>query len=276
MLPEVQKSVREWTLTLPRELPLWELESRWTLNFLESDRRGQNSLDWGVLYVIGKLLELKCLKWACMTHLNIWNTSYGQKKGRESNWQFDFQPLKVGNRPDLLTYRWRATYCWKVLDKGYNFALDLILIVGLQKTLWAPKIAGVPSLGISRLPLGSLGTKCHLDVAFVERHRVYYKGEGSGFPQVRVVVSLVSSSYPWFVLTPKVLQLCTNHLVLVLCKPVWVVEACQFFLVPFRSFSTPFYPSKVLWAREHAPTPCSFDVSYLGLTFESLKQLGMH
>jgi hypothetical protein len=27
MLPKVQKNVREWTLTLPRELPLWELES---------------------------------------------------------------------------------------------------------------------------------------------------------------------------------------------------------------------------------------------------------
>ncbi len=25
------------------------------------------------------------------------------------------------------------------------------------------------------------GTKCHLDVGFVERHIVYYKGEGGGF-----------------------------------------------------------------------------------------------
>jgi len=36
--------------------------------------------------------------------------SYGQKKGRESNWQFDSRPLKVGNRPDSLVRRWRATY----------------------------------------------------------------------------------------------------------------------------------------------------------------------
>jgi len=28
----------------------------------------------------------------------------------------------------------------------------------------------------------------------MERHRVYYKGEGGGFPQVRAVVSLVSPS----------------------------------------------------------------------------------
>jgi len=53
---------------------------------------------------------------------------------------------------------------------------------------------GVLTLGISRLPFGSLKTKCHLDVSLVERHKVYYKGEGGGFPQVRAMVSLVSSS----------------------------------------------------------------------------------
>jgi hypothetical protein len=87
----MQKSVREWTLTLSRELPLWEFK------FSGSDCKGQNSLDWGVHYIIEKLLELTCLRWARMTHLDIWNISYGQKKGRESNWQFDSRPLKVRN-----------------------------------------------------------------------------------------------------------------------------------------------------------------------------------
>jgi hypothetical protein len=45
---------------------------------------------------------------------------------------------------------------------------------------------------ISKLPLGSPGTKNHLDVVPMERRKVYYKGEGGGFPQVRVVMSLVS------------------------------------------------------------------------------------
>jgi hypothetical protein len=44
------------------------------------------------------------------------------------------------------------------------------------------------------LPLRSPGTKCHLDVGLVERHKIYYKGEGDGFPQVRAVVSFVNSS----------------------------------------------------------------------------------
>jgi hypothetical protein len=51
-------------------------------------------------------------------------------------------------------------------------------------------------VGISGLPLGSLGTKCHLDMGLVERHIVYYKGEGDGFFQVWAVVSLVSSILP--------------------------------------------------------------------------------
>jgi hypothetical protein len=88
----------------------WELESKWTPKFSESDCRGQNLRDWGDHYIIRNLLELKCLKWARMTHLNTWNTSYGQKKGRESNYQFDCQSLKVKNRPDFFMCRWCATY----------------------------------------------------------------------------------------------------------------------------------------------------------------------
>ncbi len=163
--------------------------------------------------------------------------------------------------------KWHATYRWKALNKGYNFALNLIAIGVLHRKLWGPKVARVPTLAIWRLPRGSPWTKCHLDVGLVERHKVYYKGEGGGFPQVQAVVSLVSPNCLWLVLAPKVLQLCTNHLVLVLCRFVWVVEACQFFLVPSQSSSTPLYPSKVLRARECAPTPCSSIVFCLGLTF---------
>jgi hypothetical protein len=60
--------------------------------------------------------------------------------------------------------------------------------------LWAPKVVRVPTLRILGLPFGSLGTKCHLDAGPVARYRVYYKGEGGGFPQVRAMVSLVNLS----------------------------------------------------------------------------------
>jgi hypothetical protein len=68
---------------------------------------------------------------------------------------------------------------------------------------------GVPILAISGLPLGSLETKCHLDVGLVERHKVYYKGEGGGFPQVRAVVSLVSLSL--LVVHPSTKNVSTMH-----------------------------------------------------------------
>jgi hypothetical protein len=234
-------SVREWTLTLPRQLPLWEMESWWTLETSKSDCRAQTSMSCGVRYIIGKLLKRRCLKWARIAHLDIWNTSYGQKKGRESNCQFDSRPQKVGN---LLSCRGRATYRWKALDESYNFALDCTSIGGLIAKLWGSKVARVPTGGILGLPLGSPGKNNHLDVASVESYRVYYKGEGGGFLQVRAVVSLVCPCCPWLVLAPKVLQLCTNHFVWVVCRPVWVSEACQLFLVPSRHSNMPLYPSK--------------------------------
>jgi hypothetical protein len=150
-------------------------------------------------------LKFKCLKWARIAHLDIRNTSYGQKKGLESNRQFDSRSLKVKNRPNSLACRQHATYRWKDFDKGYNFALNLNAIGGLHKKLCALKVARVLVVGIWRLPLGSPETKSHLDVALVERCKVYYKGEGDGFPQVQVVVSLVCPSCPWLVLAPKVL-----------------------------------------------------------------------
>jgi hypothetical protein len=94
-----------------------------------------------------------------MTHLDTLNTSYDQKKGRESNCQFDSRPLKVKNRPNFFAFRWHATYRWKALNEGYNFILKLISIRGLHTKLWAPKVAKVPIVGILELPFGCSGTK---------------------------------------------------------------------------------------------------------------------
>jgi len=191
---KVWGSVREWTLTLPRQPPLWEIESRWTPKISETDLRGQITMNCGVLYIIGKLLKCRCLKWARIAHSDIWSTSYGQKKGRESKWQFDSRPLKVGNRPLPDVQFWSATRRWKALDKSYNFALDLVLIGLCSREIWAPKVPGLQPRTVSGLQLGSPGKKSHLDVASVASHREYYKGEGGGFPKSR----------PWWVLCVRV------------------------------------------------------------------------
>jgi hypothetical protein len=151
-------------------------------------------MDWKIPYTIRKLLELRYLKWVCMTHLDIWNTSYDQEKGRKSNRQFDSWPLKVENCPDFLMCRWCATYYWKAFDKGYKFDLNFISIKGLHIELWAFKVVGPLTVGISGLPFGRLRTKCHLGASLVAIHIIYYKREGGGFPQVRAVVSLMSLS----------------------------------------------------------------------------------
>jgi hypothetical protein len=125
-----------------------------------------------VFFLSRKVLKRRCRKWPCMSHSDFCSTSYVRKKGRESNLQFDSRPLKVGIQPNSLSCRRRATYRWKSLDEGYNFDLDLIVIEGLHKKLCALKVAGVVVVAISRLPLGSPGTKGHLDVALVKRRKV--------------------------------------------------------------------------------------------------------
>jgi hypothetical protein len=163
-----------------------------------------------------------------MTHLDIWNTSYGQKKGRESNWQFVSSPLKVRNRPNFLACKWCATYRWKALNKSYNFASDLISIRGLNTKLWGPKVARVPTLGILGLSFGSPKTKCHLDVGLVERHRVYYRGKVVTAPKSGLWWVLWIWICPWFILAPKVLQLCTHQLVVWFCVgPCEWLVACH-------------------------------------------------
>jgi hypothetical protein len=88
-----QEEAREWRKVWGNEpshsqgsFHFGSSESQWTPKSLDGDCKGQNPMDWRVLYIIENLLKHKCLKWARMTHSDIWNTSYGQKKGRESNW----------------------------------------------------------------------------------------------------------------------------------------------------------------------------------------------
>jgi len=65
-----------------------------------------------------------------------------------------------------------------------------------------PKLQESPLAQFQDSHAGVPGEKNHLDVGPVERSRVYYKGEGGGFPQVRAMVSLVCPCCPWLVLSP--------------------------------------------------------------------------
>jgi hypothetical protein len=95
-----------------------------------------------------------------------------------------------------------------------------------------PKVARIPTLGISGLPLVSPGKKCHLDAGLVARHIIYYKGEGGGFPQVRAVMSLVSPSFPVARPNTKSVELCINQLVVSFVQ----AHVSDWLLVIFPSF----------------------------------------
>ncbi len=116
--PHFEKSVK-MKLTLPK----WELgKSTGTPKTSKFDCRDQNTSHCGVLYIIGKLLKCRCRKWARMSHLDICSTSYGKKKGQESNWQFDSRPLKVRNRPTPVC----ASGVWHTVGKILTRATSLL------------------------------------------------------------------------------------------------------------------------------------------------------
>jgi hypothetical protein len=157
-----------WSPTLGKSE---DLESSGTPECSELNSKAQNTLHWSVIGVIGKVLKRRYRKWPRIGHLNICSPSYGQKKGRESNWQFDSRPLKVGNRPlpDLRIES--AIRRWKDLGEGYKFGSDLVAIRICSRELWAPEVPGLHP-GQFR---DNFGKKWHSGVGAAESHRVYYR-----------------------------------------------------------------------------------------------------
>jgi hypothetical protein len=70
------------------------------------------------------------------------------------------------------------------LPRAWNVTPELILGPHICKPL------------LSHQPKVRIATKWHLGASPIVKHKVYYKGEGGGFPQVRVVVSLMSPCLP--------------------------------------------------------------------------------
>jgi hypothetical protein len=91
--------MREWTLTLPSEFPLWELDSRWTPKFSGSNFRGQNPLDWNFPYIIGNFFERRCLKWAPMTHFGWLKHKLWPKERLEVKLAIWFPTIKSQESP---------------------------------------------------------------------------------------------------------------------------------------------------------------------------------
>jgi len=157
--------------TLLVTTPLWgkceddSHSQKWELGVLRDSRNFRVQLQRSkhlaliFFHTVEKVLKCRCLKWPRMSHSDICSTSYGRKKGRESNCQFDSRPLKIGNRPNSGVCKWSAAHHWKALEESYKFSSDLVSIRGLSRELWAPKVSGIQtgqfwdsSLGDPRVP----------------------------------------------------------------------------------------------------------------------------
>jgi hypothetical protein len=195
----------------PNTPKVGDLESFRTPKCLEFDSKAQNTLYWCVLGVIGKVSKRRYRKWPPIGHLDICSPSYGQKKGRESNWQFDSRLLKIGNQPLPDVQIESATWHWKDLDEGYNFGLDLVAIKLGSLELRAPKVPGLQP-GQFRDNFGTPTWESREKEPFGcslggELQSILYGGRWWLPPSLGRGESS-SPSCPWLVLTPKGVSEC--------------------------------------------------------------------
>jgi hypothetical protein len=194
-----------WSPTLRKSE---DLESFGTPECSELDSKAQNTSHWGVLDVIGKVLKRRYRKWPRIGHLNICSPSYGQRKGRESNWQFDSRPLKVGNRPLLDLRIESAIRLWNDLGEGYKFGSDLVAIRLRSWELWAPKVPGLhPGQFRDNFETPKLGVPGKSDIRAWVPQRITEYTIGSkvvAYSRVRAVVCLVVRSARGLSQHPKV------------------------------------------------------------------------
>jgi hypothetical protein len=108
--------------------------------------------------------------------------------------------------------KWHATYRWKVLNKGYKFALDLTSIGDLHNKLWP---SNNPNFGNFRtLKLGILGQN---DIWMyppwlITKNTIRRKVVPS--PKSGLWWVLWIRVCPWLIRVSKVFQLCINQLVI--------------------------------------------------------------
>ncbi len=204
-------------------------------------------MNWEVSYIIGKFLELKCLKWAHMTHLDTSNTSYGQKKGQESNWQFDFRPLKVKNRPDSL-----CSGDMPHTIENLSMKATTLFSTSFQSEVCTQSY-GPPKLHEFQLwELQDLRVPRQNDIwVLVMWPSTKYNIRG------KVVASSKFGSWwvlwirvcPWLNRAPKCSNYELTNSLFGLCRSMWVIELIINLLSPHPGASTHPFTHEVLWAN---------------------------
>jgi hypothetical protein len=101
---ECETHSHKWVraLCLPNALPLWELHLCRSPKCFEHWLKNQTSTILGLYNTIGKVLRCRCLKCPLIVHLDLICMNYDQKKGRESNWEFDSQSWIPWNKGQII------------------------------------------------------------------------------------------------------------------------------------------------------------------------------
>jgi hypothetical protein len=107
-----------------------------------------------------------------------------------------------------------------------------------------PQSCRNPNFGNFKTPIWSIETKWNLGVGPVARHRVYYKGEGGGFPKSELWWILRVRVCPWFVRAPKCSNYALTNLLFGLCRFVWMIELLVNFPSPHLGALARPLPSK--------------------------------
>ncbi len=266
--------MREWTFTLPNELPFWKLESQWTSKSSEGDCRGENPSDWRILHIIEKLLKRRCLKMGSHDPFEHLKHKLWPKKRlgvKLAVW------LQITKSQESTRFPREHVACDIVSKKSWwrlQLSLNLISIRGLHTKLWGPKVPRIPTLGISGLPFGNFETKCHLDVGLVERHKNTIRGGRWWLPPS---LGHGESCESEFGCGLSYHQKCSTYaitnLLFGLYRFVWL-NACHSSYSHTEAPACPFTP-KVLRAKERALTLCPSVVFISNSHLNPSKSLGV-
>jgi hypothetical protein len=168
-------------------------------------------------------------------------------------------PVKVKNFLNFLACRYFATYFWKSLDEGYNFALDLTSIEGLHTKLWAPKITGVQFKEFWDSNLRISGQNGIWVLALWPSTKNIIKGKWWPPPNP----SCDESCEFVFAHGLSMHQKCSNYTLINLfglCRSMWIIDLLVILPSPHHGALTRPSTPKVLWVRERAPTLYPFVV----------------
>jgi hypothetical protein len=203
----------------PNTPKVGDLESSGTPECLGFDSKVQNTSNWSVLGVIGKVLKRRYRKWPRIGHLDIYNPSYGQKEGPGVKLAVWLPTTKSRESTSSRPPNWK---CDTLLERSRR-GLQVWFRPRCDQTLQS----GVMSSQSSGTPTGTISGQfrdSNLGVPGKSAIWVQVRRSGTEYTIGRMVVAPPESG-PWCVLWSKVPVACPNTQGVPECKltTLWFV-----------------------------------------------------